>query len=110
MKLANTIEIHCWNEETEVIEEIKSLFQHSLESTLEENMTIFKGSSNPRIDDYLLDRHEKIKWFSLFLYKDSSSIFHAGHWGKEFYSPKASDDDIAFIKSVMPAETIYHQY
>ncbi|MCM3358735.1 hypothetical protein [Psychrobacillus sp. MER TA 171] len=111
---SDTLEIHCWNEEEVVIEETKSMLEDSFEIIMENNLTIFKGNKALDIVNHLLSNNVnvegKIKWFSIFLSKNSTTIFHSEHWGTEFFAPNVNEKDIAFIKSVMPIETNFNQY
>ena len=111
---SGTLEFHCWNEEEVVIEETKSMLEDSFEIIMENNLTIFKGNKALDIVNHLLSNNVnvegKIKWFSIFLSKNSTTIFHSEHWGTEFFAPNVNEKDIAFIKSVMPIETNFNQY
>ena len=111
---SDTLEIHCWNEEEVIIEETKSMLEDSFEIIMENNLTIFKGNKALDIVNHLLSNNVnvegKIKWFSIFLSKNSTTIFHSEHWGTEFFAPNVNEKDIAFIKSVMPIETNFNQY
>ncbi|MEH7886941.1 hypothetical protein V7654_21800 [Bacillus sp. JJ1609] len=111
---SDTIEIHCWNEENVIVEETKSMLKGSFDIISENNLTIFKGNKAPYVVDYLLwnnlDLEGKIKWFSIFLSKNATTIFHSEHWGMEFFAPNVNEKDIAFIKSVMPIDTNFNQY
>lgn len=111
---SDTIEIHCWNEEKVIVEETQSMLKGPFEIITENNLTIFKGNKAPDVVDHLLfnnvDIEGKIKWFSIFLSKNASTIFHSEHWGMEFFAPNVNEKEIAFIKSVMPIETNFNQY
>lgn len=108
---ADTIEIHCWNDERETIKDVDVLFK---EKKYEENLTIFRGENDAALTDYLLKAHlnrsGEFKWFTVNLDMNTSSVFHSGHWGTELFVPNATEKDIAFIKNVIPAETIINQY
>ncbi|MEQ2525101.1 hypothetical protein EKG37_07105 [Robertmurraya yapensis] len=108
---ADTIEIHCWNDEIETIKDVEVLFE---EKKYEENLTIFRGENDSVLTDYLLKEHlnrfGEFKWFTLNLYLNIASVFHSGHWSTELYVPNATEGDISFIKSVMPAEAIFDLY
>lgn len=110
---SDTIEIHCWNEEIETIEEIKALYKGELETVKGENLTIFRWRKNSLLSDYLLNNYTnkigEFKWFTVNLDKDLVSAFHSGHWGTEFFVPNALKSDVALIKSVIPDETSFHQ-
>ena len=114
LSLSDTIEIHCWNEEEVVVEETKSMLKGSFEAIPENNLTIFKGNKALDVVKHLLSNNVniegKIKWFSIFLSKNSTTIFHSEHWGMEFFAPNVNEKDITFIKSVMPIGTNFNQY
>ena len=111
---SDTIEIHCWDEEEEVVEETKSMLKNSFETVTENKLTIFKGNKALDVVNHLLfnnvDTEGKLKWFSIFLSENTTTIFHSEHWGREFFAPNVNEKDIAFIKSVMPNETNFNQY
>lgn len=114
LKRADTIEIHCWNEEKEVIAEIETFLLGSFERKLDKNITIYKGPNIPDVSNYILrkalNNEGKIKWFSIFLSKEFENVFHSEHWGKEYFAPAVNEKDIEFIKEVMPQDTNYYQY
>lgn len=111
---SDTVEIHCWNEEDEVIKETKSLVKEPPELPENMKLTIFRGKLTDDISHYLLYNHiaetENIKWFSIFLSKGDTTMFHSEHWGTEFFAPNLSEEEIAYITSVMPKDTNFHQY
>ncbi|MFN7249824.1 MAG: hypothetical protein ACK4M9_03445 [Anaerobacillus sp.] len=111
---SDTIEIHCWNGEGEVIKELTSLHKNSFEIVVDECLTIFKSQLNSSIIEFLLcdflNDSNQFKWFSLFLSYGTKPIFDSGHWGTEFFSPAATKNDIEFIKQVMPVDTNVHLY
>ncbi|WP_088015045.1 hypothetical protein [Gottfriedia acidiceleris] len=112
LQKSDTIEVHCWNEEIDTIEEIKKL--NSFEIYKEDNITVFKGMKNSILSMYLSKHHinniGEFKWFTVNLKKGMVPVFHSGHWGTEFVVPNAIDEDIELIKSIIPAETSFHQY
>ena len=111
---SDRIEIHCWNEEIETIEEIKYLHKNDFEIVKEENITIFRGKKISILSGYLLNNNinkiGEFKWFTVNLEKGMVSVLHSGHWGTEFFVPNALEKDVEYIKSVTPTETIFHQY
>jgi len=113
LEQSDTIEIHCWNEETETVEEAKRTF-NQFEISYEYELTYFKGKISSDVIDYLLynsvKKNGEFKWFSTFLEIQSKSIFHTGHWATEFFAPNISQEEIKFIKSVMPTSTNFNQY
>ncbi|WP_423410092.1 hypothetical protein AABM38_09190 [Heyndrickxia sp. MSNUG] len=111
LKKTNLIEIHCWNEEKEILTEINSLFGAVI--NVETNLTIFKFSKNRKIEDYLTQQYkvaEKFKWFTVNFYSGSNVIFHSGHWATEFVVLDPGKADMDFIKAVTPSDTNFLQY
>ena len=110
----DTIEIHCWNDENDTIEEIKSLILEKNEIRKEGELTIFQASNTPAFAEYLLknnlNEQREIKWFTVNVNKDNVLVFHSGHWGTEFYVPNVMEDDLLYIKKVTPDETDTHHY
>jgi hypothetical protein len=114
LEKSDTIDIHCWNEEKEVIKETKALFQEEPELPEDMELTIFRGILTDDISHHLLYNYivetENIKWFSIFLSKGDTTMFHSEHWGTEFFAPNLSDEEISYITLVMPKDTNFNQY
>ncbi|WP_432351973.1 hypothetical protein [Sporosarcina sp. A2] len=111
---SDVIDIYCWDEEIDTIEEIQSQFIGKIKIRKEEKLTIMTASNSSLLTEYLLKSHlnnrGELKWFTVNLYKDLASMFYASHWGTEFVVPHVTEKDIAFIVSVTPEETIFHHY
>ncbi|MGM9926513.1 MAG: hypothetical protein ACI35P_01050 [Bacillus sp. (in: firmicutes)] len=111
---ADTVDIHCWNEEVETIEEIALLHKQTMNITYEENMTIFQGNVTSSLKEYLLYSNLNIcgglKWFAVHLDKGKESVFQSGHWGTEFFVPNVLEEEIAVIKKIVPDETEFHPF
>lgn len=111
---SNAIEIHCWNEEKDIIKETALLFINNAEIVKEDNLTIIKGSITEEISNHLLYENlntiGRLKWFSIFLIKNNAPVFQAEHWGTEFFVSDISEETAAFIKSVMPTGTDFYMY
>jgi hypothetical protein len=111
---SDTVEIHCWNDEDEVIKETKALVKELPKLPEDMTLTIFRGKLTDDISHYLLYNHiaetKNIKWFSIFLSKGDTTVFHSEHWGTEFFAPNLSQEEITYITSVMPKDTNFHQY
>lgn len=111
---SDTIEIHCWNEEIETINELKLLFNGKMDMVKEENITIFKLIKSTITIDYLLNnsvnKNGELKWFTVNLEKLMKPVFHSGHWGTEFFIPNVTKEDIAYIKSITPERAILHEF
>lgn len=111
---SNIIEIHCWNDEKDVIKETTLLFEDSFKIVNGRDITVIKASKTDYLSNHLLyeniKTNGKLKWFSIFLSKNETPLLHSEHWGTEFFAPNLSEEDIAYIKSVTPTDTDFHQY
>lgn len=114
LQKAEKIEIHCWNEEVEAIDEIKSGCADIVEIRKEENLTIFTLKHTDDIANFLLQNNinaeGRLKWFSIFLSSQEITLFHSEHWGIELFAPQVDGVEIQFIKSVTPSDTDFNQY
>jgi hypothetical protein len=120
---ANYIEVHCWNKEKEIIDEILTEIEDEFEikdTQKYDNMTIFKGPLTNEIKKFFLSTNilstniittiDELKWFSVFLRHNSVLCFCSSHWGTEFFVPNVSQEDITFIQSIMPKNIKYLIY
>ena len=111
---SESIEIHCWDEESAVIEELKNVCGDAMEIKQDGLLTVFNIKKSPSFKQFLLqnyiDEHGRVKWFSIFLSSQETTVFHSEHWGTEFFAPCVNEKEIEFIQSVMPIDTNFHQY
>lgn len=110
LRKADSFEIHCWNEETTTIEEIKSHFYLETDIIQEENLTIFHGENTTAFAHYILNKAEALKWFTVNLMKGQTIVFHSGHWGTEIFVPNVTEQEISFIKRVSPKDAVIDSY
>ena len=112
LKGSDTIEIHSWYDEKQVIEEI-SYFSNLTKIPTALKLSYYKGNLTPEIAEHILrnnvTNNGRLKWFSIFLSKDGQSIFNSEHWGTEFFAHTVNENDISFIKSIMPKDTNFHK-
>ncbi|WP_400247618.1 hypothetical protein AB3U99_11175 [Niallia sp. JL1B1071] len=108
LRKSDCVEIHCWNEEKNIIEEIKSQFYPEIEIRKEDNLTIFHGKTTAAFSHYLCNsktnKDGELKWFTVNLLKEESIVFHSSHWGTEIFVPDVIEKEISFIKSVSPKD------
>ena len=111
---SDLFEIHCFNEETETIEEITTDLPGLFDIDREQGMTVFSGLLTLDIAEFLLSRHlskkKQLKWFSVFLSEGEKHVFSSEHWGTEFFVPDITEEDLQFIKHVAPEDTLFNQY
>lgn len=111
---SDTFEIHCFNEEAGVIEELTTSLPGLFDIDDKQGMTIFSGLLTLEIAEYLMSCHvsekKKLKWFSIFLSKGEQHIFSSEHWGTEFFVPDITEKDLLFIKHVAPDDTHFNEY
>lgn len=110
---SDTVEIHCWNEETKTIEETKAISNEFVIS-YEHKLTYFKAKLTPNIIENLLyqnlTQHGELKWFSVFLSNKNHSVLNLGHWSTENTAENLSPQEIEFIKSIMPVDFSYSNW
>lgn len=109
---SDEIEIQCWNDEVPTIKELKVGTHFDI--LVEENLTAFRGKITDGVENLLLHNHidqdGRLKWFTIFFKKNNFILFSSQHWATEFFVSEVNEDDVFFIKSIMPKETIYHRY
>ncbi|MGM7680613.1 hypothetical protein ACSVDA_00535 [Cytobacillus sp. Hm23] len=113
LKHSNSIEIHCWNEEQKIIDELMRINEDYTIDVLND-MTVIKTVLSPKLVSLLttnhLDNKGKIKWFSLFFYKDGNRTYNSEHWGTEFVVSALNKDETITIRNIMPKDTNFHEY
>lgn len=111
---SDLFEIHCFDEETETIEELTSGLPGLFDINVKQGMTIFSGDLTLDIAEFLVSRHisrkKKLKWFSVFLSRGEQHVFSSEHWGTEFFVPDITEDDLLFIRHVAPVDAHFNQY
>lgn len=111
---SDSIEIHCWDEEITVIEELINVSGDAMEIKQNGQLTVFNIKTTSSFNQFLLqnyiDKNGRVKWFSIFLSFEETTVFHSEHWGTEFFAPCVSEIEIDFIQSVMPIDTNFHRY
>lgn len=114
LKESDGIEIHCWNDEDEIIQELRSMDNSLLHVEKGQDLTVFKISNTDEASDYLLNHFLSIKgrfkWFSVFLSRNDETLFHAEHWGTAFFVPKIQKQCVEEISKIMPAGTSLNYY
>lgn len=53
------------------------------------------------------DQYGRIKWFSINFCLNGKIIFYAEHNGREFHALDVTDNDIAFIRSILPKDVVF---
>lgn len=111
---SDLFEIHCFNEETETIEELTSSLPGLFDINVKQGMTIFSGLLTLDIAEFLITHHvnrkKKLKWFSVFLSREEQHVFSSEHWGTEFFVPDITEEDLVFIKHVTPEDARFTEY
>lgn len=114
LKESDVIEIHCWNDEDEVIQELRSMNNSLLHVEKGRDLTVFKISHTEEASDYVLNHFwsakGRFKWFSVFLSRNDETLFHAEHWGTAFFVPKIQEYCVGEIGKLMPAGTNLNYY
>ncbi|WP_282019684.1 hypothetical protein [Planomicrobium okeanokoites] len=103
----DAFEIHCWEDEQAVIDEII----HGLKSVVsrkEGKVLIVKGDLTDKAKNFLLTNSlndaGQLKWFSVFLHRSGNILFSSEHYGTEFTGSGLSDAQKAFFKRTLPED------
>ncbi|PAE19290.1 hypothetical protein [Robertmurraya siralis] len=114
LAMSDSIEIRCWNDEKEVINELKERFLTELVYKVERNETVFSGALTPKIAEYLtsnfLGKENQLKWFSLFFHRKGRFLFSSEHNGTEFVGYDFNTEQIETIKKRMPNNINFHTW
>ncbi|WLR57580.1 hypothetical protein LC048_12425 [Mesobacillus subterraneus] len=105
------VEIHCWNEEQDVIQEIQSDYNSFVH--VSDHMTVFKMTNINTAKELLLNKCEKdhrFKWFTVNFIMQGEVIFHSSHWATEFAVTAKNSAEAAWIQSVTPKNTDFLFY
>lgn len=99
--VANNFEIRCWEGESDAIE--VGMRYGNLISNLTTSELVYKGKITDEFlgeitSSYLTDKHS-IKWFTLILYIDDTSLFSSEHYGSEPHLYNIPKEQIQQIKS-----------
>ncbi len=77
-------------------------------------MKVFTGKITEEFTFELIhnpfDEEGKIKWFSIFLMDEDKHVISAEHYGSEFAAECLTEEDIKYIRSVIPKDFLFHVY
>ena len=114
LKLADSIDLHVWNEEVEVIRELEektTLHKRDLTPLM---MTGFTGAITPELIHFILNESFNssgaIKWFSMFFKREGKLLFESGHNGSELIAQNPDAKEIAMMKSVLPVNATFQHF
>ena len=99
---SDKIVIQSWNYENEIRKKIKPYnFDHKTIG----NITLSSiNLTSDLINDILILINESttIEYFSIFLSRKEKTFFYAEHYGKEYHILDINNEDLEFIKSIIP--------
>lgn len=114
LERANSVEVHIWNEEVEVIRELEAKTTLHKRDLLPLMMTSFTGTITPKLIHFILNEafnsRGLIKWFSIFLKRDGQLLFESGHNGSELIAQNPDAKEITMMKSVLPINATYQHF
>ncbi|HEY8422495.1 MAG TPA: hypothetical protein VIL05_12270 [Thermoclostridium sp.] len=112
IKKCTHFRIDCWIEETAAIERAK-IYGENIDICVN-NMKAFTGEITGQFISELLqepfDDEGKIKWFSVFLMDGDKHIFSSEHYGSEFAAMYLTEEDVEYVRSVMPEDFYLHVF
>lgn len=112
IKKCTHFRIDCWNDEEVAINSAK-VFGETLETDIT-NMKVFVGEITEEFIFELMynpfDEEGKIKWFSIFLMDRDKFVFSSEHYGSEFAAEGLTEDEIEYIRSIIPEDFHFHVF
>ncbi len=112
IKKCTNFRIDCWIDEKEAIERAE-VFGKVYDTAID-NMKVFKGEITDEFTQELIynpfDEEGKIKWFSIFLMDGDRHIFSAEHYGREFAAECLTEEEVEYIRSIVPEGFNFHVY
>lgn len=109
LPLCTDVEVHCWVEDKEAIQMIKS-FAHTIRT--EHSMVILTMPLNHRLKElllnYAINDRDSIYWYSLFFSRNGSNILSVEHNGAQLHFFQITREEGIHIQSFFPNETIGH--
>lgn len=103
----DAFEIHCWEDEQAVVDEII----HELSDVTwrkEGKAVIVEGELTDKAKNFLLTKPlnvaGQLKWFSVFLYRNGNILFSSEHYGTEFTGSGLNVEQKEFFIRTLPEE------
>lgn len=110
VKKCTCFRIDCWIDEETAIKRAE-VFGRVLDTGID-NMKVFTGEITEEFVFELIynsfDEEDKIKWFSIFLMDGEKYVFSAEHYGTEFAAECLTEDEIEYIRSILPEDFHFH--
>lgn len=110
-KNGNNLRVDCWNSERDAI---NRLLRYAKSIDIESNkaMTILLMDIKEEVLEDIFanpfDTEGKVFWFSMFIMNGEEIIFSSEHHGTEFYIENITENDIEFIRSIVPIDSDLH--
>lgn len=112
IKKCTNFRIDCWMDEKTAIARAE-VFEKIFDTEIN-NKKVFKGKITEEFTFELIhnpfDEEGKIKWFSIFLMDADRYVFSAEHYGSEFTAEYLTEEEVEYIRSVMPKYFHFHVY
>ncbi|WP_341202469.1 hypothetical protein [Planomicrobium okeanokoites] len=103
----DTFEIHCWEDEQAVVDEIIQQMKNVI-CRIEGKVLIVKGEMTDKAKNFLLSNPlnaaGQLKWFSVFLYCNGNILFSSEHYGTEFTGSGLNVEQKEFFISTLPED------
>ncbi|QHJ70962.1 hypothetical protein [Planococcus halotolerans] len=103
----DAFEIHCWEDEQAVVDEIINELS-SAECRKEGKVIIVKGELTDKAKNFLLanplNDAGQLKWFSVFLHRNGNILFSSEHYGTEFTGSGLNVEQKEFVIRTLPED------
>lgn len=98
-----SVEIHCWKEEKEKIDELMPLASFYAEQGLIMSITLSLDESNRAyLRNHSIDPEGGLKWFSLYFYKENIQMLEIAQYGTEIVLYGVTKDEADDFAKIFP--------
>lgn len=106
-----SVEIHCWKEETDHIDELVPLASRTEDQSLVLSLLLTLNEKNRNfLRNNSIDSNGGLKWFSLFFYKEETQMLEVGRYGSEIALYGISEEEGEIFKNIFPENAEFEYF
>ena len=106
-----SVEIHCWKEETNHIDEIVPIASRTEDQNLVLSMIVTLNEENRNfLRNHSVDPKGGLKWFSLFFYKEATQMLEIGRYGSEIALYGITEEEGELFKKIFPEDAEFEYF
>lgn len=106
-----SVEIHCWKEETNHIDELVLIASQNEDQNLVLSFLITLNEENRNfLRNHSVDSNGGLKWFSLFFYKEATQMLEIGRYGSEIALYGVTEEEGEHFKKIFPEDAEFEYF